>query len=75
MEGVKWGEFKLMDYGHENPQYVVCFTHSEEFSIKDLEKAIEDQEDFVECAYIIDPEEDDLYKGIFSTIPSCYQDE
>ena len=67
MEGVKWGEFKFEDYGHENPQYVVCFTHSEEFSNEDLQKAIEDHDNYVECAYVIDPAEDDLYKGYFTS--------
>ena len=75
MEGVKWGESKLVDSGYENPQYVVCFTHSKDFSVDDLTEAIEKHEEFVECAIAIDPEEDDLYEGVFSTVPSYRQEE
>ena len=67
MEGMKWGAFMLYDAGHDNPEYVVIFTYAEGFSVPALTEAIEDHEDFVECAYVIDPEDDDLYKGFFPT--------
>ena len=67
---MKWGEFKFEDYGHDNPEYIVCFTHSEDFSVEDFTEAIEAHEDFVECAIVIDPEEDDQYEGVFSSCPS-----
>ena len=63
MEGKKWGESMLQDFDVDNPEYVICFTHSKEF-----EYLIEDHEDYVEYAYFIDPIEDDLYKGVFPNI-------
>ena len=74
-EGMKLGEFKFEDYGHDNPEYIVCFTHSEDFSVEDFTEAIEAHEDFVECAIVIDPEEDDQYEGVFSSCPSYRQEE
>ena len=75
MDGMKLGEFKFEDYGHDNPEYIVCFTHSEDFSVEDFRDAIEAHEDFVECAIVIDPEEDDQYEGVFSSCPSYRQEE
>ena len=57
MDGMRWGEKDFRRAGMEW-EYVLHFTHNEEFSVCALQEKVEELEEYVVYTYVDDPDED-----------------
>ena len=57
LDGMRWGDKEFHRSGMEY-EYVLHFSHDEDFSVSDLQEKIEELEEYVVYTYVDDPDED-----------------
>ena len=63
MDNMTKGEHELQYVSHGIHEFVLHFTHNEDFAVSALQEAFEEKEQFVEYTFVDDPDEQDSFCG------------